>query len=66
MLSRAIHQVALDGGSWHHAQWLLPHRDPSMKREFAASEKELEGTAVFQEAMTKLKNYYKASYNFVI
>ena len=51
---RALHQVSLDGGGWQTAKLLLPRGDPLEKESFGASEKELEATVAYQEALRRI------------
>ena len=52
---RALHQVALDGGSWSTASLMLPRKDPIFKDQFGASGEELEAIVAYQDAMKRLK-----------
>jgi hypothetical protein len=52
---RALHQVALDGGTWSTASLLLPRQDPIYREQFGATGEELEAIVAYQEAMKKLK-----------
>eukprot|EP00929_Paragymnodinium_shiwhaense_P008266 TRINITY_DN112214_c0_g1_i1.p2 TRINITY_DN112214_c0_g1~~TRINITY_DN112214_c0_g1_i1.p2 ORF type:complete len:440 (-),score=61.56 TRINITY_DN112214_c0_g1_i1:575-1894(-) len=54
-LLRSLHQVALDNGSWQDASLLLPVQDPIQKREFGATERELETVAAYRKALNDLR-----------
>ena len=54
-LCRALHQTALDGGSWHTASHMLPTADPLERVACAGTHNELEIIAGYQEALRRLK-----------
>ncbi len=54
-LCRALHQTALDGGSWHAASRTVPVADPFERVAFAGTHQELEVIASYQEAFRRLK-----------
>ena len=54
-LLRALHQVALDGGTWNTGSLLLPKTDPLYKNQCGGTEEELEAIVAYREAMQKLK-----------
>ena len=47
-LLRALHQVALDGGTWATGSLLLPTRDPLFKQACGGTEEELEAIVSYQ------------------
>ena len=52
---RAIHQAALDGGSWEIA-WLLTHvEDPIQRRRFGGEESQLETVAAYLRSQQELE-----------
>ena len=53
-LLKALHQVSLDGGTWGDASLLLPVADPIRKRDFGASEAEIEVIAGYRRARQDL------------
>lgn len=53
---RALHQVALDGGTWGTASLLLPRADPIYREQFGATGEELEAIVAYQEAMKKIRS----------
>lgn len=55
LLSQAIHQAALDNGSWHHAAGLLPTEDPLERGEWAGEPEMLHAQYKYTKAMRDLK-----------
>ena len=53
---RALHQVALDGGTWGTASLLLPRADPIYREQFGATGEELEAIVAYQEALKKIRS----------
>ena len=60
MLMRAIHQVAIDHGSWNTATALLPIADPLSRAEFGGTRKDLAAVYAYQESLAKLRSHNRS------
>ena len=54
-LLRAVHQVALDQGSWQAASLLLSHTDPMERQRFGGEPEQLERIASYLKAVSELE-----------
>ena len=54
-LCKALLQVAIDGGNWTNAIWLLPFEDPLGQEEFGGEEEELAEIHAYRKATSELK-----------
>jgi len=54
-LAKAVHQAAMDGGSWVTGALLLPTEDPLTPPRFAGTASELAGVASYREGMQALR-----------
>ena len=54
-LLRAVHQVALDQGSWQAASLLLSHQDPMERQKFGGEPEQLERIASYLKAVSELE-----------
>ena len=52
---KCLHQVALDRGSWHQGQLLLPEVDPLAQDEFGGDPSELQVVHKYTQALKDLK-----------
>ena len=52
---KALLQVALDGGDWHHGALLVPTPDPLAQQAFGGEEYELEAIHAYSKALRELK-----------
>ena len=53
---KCLHQVALDNGSWHQGQLLLPDPDPLAQDEFGGDPNELQVVHKYSQALKDLKS----------
>ena len=54
-VSKALHQVAIDGGSWEQGALFLESENPLTREGFASEPEEVEGTHVWRRAMEDLR-----------
>ena len=52
---KALHQVALDRGSWRLAKDLIPTPDPLVREDFGGDERELEAIHSYHKALKELR-----------
>ena len=55
-LAKALHQVAIDGGSWESASLMLPLPDALQEPSFGGSERELAAVHSYRKAMKDLRS----------
>ena len=55
-LAKALHQVAIDGGSWESASLMLPLPDAFQEPSFGGSERELAAVHSYRKAMKDLRS----------
>ncbi len=55
LILQALHQRALDGGSWHSAQLMLPGPDYLDKPEFGGDFTAMAGIAAYRKALKEIK-----------
>ena len=60
-LLKAVHQVALDQGSWHAGQHLLVHRDSMATCDFGGDPTEIEAIHSFTKALGELTKAHQVS-----
>ena len=54
----ALHQMALDQGTWDNALLLLPTPDPLQTDEFAGTEEEMLAVAKYRKGLADLRRLY--------
>ena len=54
-LAKAVHQCALDNGSWNNASLLLPIEDPLQRQAFGGSELELSWVNAYKAGLATLQ-----------
>ena len=60
-LRKALHQVALDGGSWEVAARLLPSKDPLGRSTFGGSELEMDAIHRYNKAWKEVQSKTKGA-----
>ena len=58
---QAMHQAALDGGSWANAVHMVPDGDPLHRDEFGGDEETLEAVHSYRKSIAELKKKITAA-----
>lgn len=59
LMMQALHQVALDQGSWQNAQLIMVHPDPLSRPEFGADPALMQNISAYRRALTDLQRRQK-------
>jgi len=61
--AKALHQVALDGGTWENAAHLIPTPDPMSRAAFGGDEAELEKIHQYRKSPRELRQKHEVDNN---